>query len=376
MSLDRAALPPVARRMVELCEIPSPSRHEQQIAQVVRDNLADLGMEVSEDDAATTIPAGCGNILGRWAPTVPGTPILLCAHLDTVPVDGPIEVILDDEGFLTNRHPTILGGDNKSAVAAILTALETIHAQGLDHAGIEVLFTPCEELSLRGATAFDTGRLTAEVGFVFDHSGPLGGIVARAPSHRLITATFRGVSAHAGIAPAEGRNAVVAAAHAISRMPLGQVDADTTANVGVIEGGVANNVVPDHCRVVMEARSRDDDALVRQVTAMIDALTWAGTEHECDVEIDVKAQYHAVHLRPGDPQVALARRALEACGHTVTMISSGGGSDAAALLHNGFPAVNLCNDMVAIHTADERIAVRTLEQTLDVVLALVAEARA
>lgn len=376
MSDARAALPDVARLMADLCEIPSVSGHEQAMAAEVRGRLDALGMDVTEDDAAATIPAGCGNILGRWEPTAPGTPILFCAHLDTVPQDGPVEVVLGDDGFLTNRHPTILGGDNKSAVAAILVALERVRAQGIPHAGIEVLFTPCEELSLRGATAFDVSALRSEAGFVFDHSGPLGDIVTSAPSHRLITATFRGVSAHAGIAPERGRNAIVAAAAAVAAMPLGRIDDATTANVGVIDGGVANNVVPDACRVVMEARSRDDAALSAQVTAMLDALTWAATEHECDVECDVRAQYHAFSLAADAPQVALAEAALRACGLEPRHVATGGGSDAAALLHSGFPAVNLCNEMVDIHTPDERIAVSSLERTLDVALALVDAARA
>ena len=375
MSDPRAALPDVARLMADLCEIPSVSGQEQAVAAEIRRRLAALGMDVTEDDAAATIPAGCGNILGRWGPTAPGTPILFCAHLDTVPQDGPVDVVLTDDGFLTNRNRTILGGDNKSAVAAILVALQRVRDGGIPHAGIEVLFTPCEEQSLRGATAFDVSALRSDVGFVFDHSGPIGGIVTSAPSHRLITATFRGVSAHAGLAPEEGRNAILAAAAAVTAMPLGRIDDATTANVGVIDGGVANNVVPDACRVVMEARSRDDAALAAQVTAMLDALTWAATEHECDVECDVRAQYHAFSLPDDAPQVALAARALAACGFTPTRIASGGGPDAAALLHSGFAAVNLCNDMVDIHTPDERIAVSTLERTLDVALALIAAAR-
>lgn len=375
MSDAIGALPEVAQLMARLCEIPSVSRHEQQMAAFVRERLAGIGMSVEEDDAADVIPAGCGNIVGRWPGTVPGTPIVFCAHLDTVPQDGPIEVVLDDDGFLTNRHPTILGGDNKSAVAAILVALRRVHAEGVPHAGLEVLFTPCEEISLRGATAFDPSRLAGRMCFVFDHSGPLGGIVTAGPSHRLVTATFRGLSAHAGLAVEEGRNAIQAAAAAIARMPLGRIDAGTTANVGVIDGGVANNVVPDRCRVVMEARSLDDAALVAQVTAMLDALTWAATEHDCDVEVDVRAQYHAFSLTDNDPQVAMAARALRACGFEAHHVRSGGGSDAAALLHNGFPAVNLCNDMIGIHTAGEKIAVETLEGTVDVILALVADAR-
>ena len=205
-SLD--GLPRVARLMARLCEIPSPSRSEQQVAAFVRGELSALGMKVTEDDAGQTIPAGCGNITARLAATAPGTPIMFCAHLDTVPVNGPVEVVLTEDGDLTNRHDTILGGDNKSAVATMLQAVRQVVDQGLPHAGIELVFTPCEEISLRGAHAYDPSQLVAEYGFIYDHTGPVGGIVTSAPWHKRITATFVGLPAHAGLCPENGRSAM------------------------------------------------------------------------------------------------------------------------------------------------------------------------
>lgn len=370
-----AALSEVARLCAALCEIPSPSRSEGAIAEVVRTELRQLGMEVIEDDSAARIPAGCGNIVGRLPATAPGTPIMFCAHLDTVPVTGEIAVVLED-GHLTNRHEAILGGDNKSAVATLLVAVRRIVAEGIPHAGIELLFTPCEEISLRGATAFDPAVLVAEHGFVYDHTGPIGGIVTSAPSHARIVATFRGRPAHAGLCPEEGRSAIVAAAAAIGRMPLGRIDAATTANVGLIEGGVATNVVPAACEVVAEARSRSEESLSDQITAMLDALTWAAAEHDCDVECRVETEYHAYRLKASETPVQMATRALEACGLTATHVASGGGSDVNALRRNGVSCVNLTNAMVDVHTPAERIAVADLDLMVDVTLALVAEARA
>ncbi|HWH13913.1 MAG TPA: M20/M25/M40 family metallo-hydrolase [Miltoncostaeaceae bacterium] len=371
-----AALPEVARLTAALCEIPSPAGQEGAIAEVVRTELRQLGMEVTEDDAAERIPAGCGNILGRLAPTAPGTPVMFCAHLDTVPVAGEIDVVVTDEGDLTNRHPAILGGDNKAAVAAILVALRQVVAEGLPHAGIEVLFTPCEEISLRGSSLFDVARLSSALGFVYDHSGPVGGVVGAAPTHSRITATFRGRAAHAGLHPEDGRSAILAAAAAVTAMPLGRIDAATTANVGRIAGGVATNVVAPTCTLVAEARSRDPRALSDQVTAMLDALTEAASAHECDVESRVETMYHGYRLSERDPQVDMAMRALRRAGHTPRLVPSGGGSDVNALLRKGFPCANLCNAMTDVHTADERIAVRDLEAMVDVTLAILAEARA
>lgn len=371
---DLAGLPEVARLMVHLCEIPSPSRSEGGVAEVVRNELRALGAEVHEDDAATTLPAGCGNIVGRFPATAPGVPIMFCAHLDTVPVTGPIEVALVDGG-LANRHDAILGADNKSAVAVVLEAMRRVVAEGRPHAGVELVFTPCEEIGLRGANAFDPAPLHARFGFVYDHTGPVGDIIASAPSLHRIVATFIGRSAHAGISPEAGRSAIVAAARAIARMSLGRIDAETTANVGTVGGGTATNVVAERCTVTAEARSRDERTLAVQLTAMLDALTWAASECEVDLETRVEKEFTGYRLGEGDPQVRLATEVLSALGHTPRMVPSGGGSDVNALIRNGFPAVNLCNGMVAPHTPDERIAVTSLEQMLDVTLGLIDAAR-
>lgn len=372
---DLAALPPVARLMVRLCEIPSPSRQETAVAEVVRARLRALGAEVHEDDAATTLPAGCGNIVGRFPATAPGTPIMFAAHLDTVPVTGPIEVALED-GRLSNRHDAILGGDNKAAVAVLLEAMGQVVGEGRPHAGIELVFTPCEEIGLRGAHVFDPSPLAARFGFVYDHTGPVGDVVGSAPSLHRITATFVGRSAHAGIAPEAGRSAITAAARAVARMPLGRIDPETTANIGTIGGGTATNVVADRCTITAEARSRDERTLGIQLTAMLDALTWAASECEVDLETHVEREFSAYRLGEGDPQVAMAAGVLAGLGHAPRLVSSGGGSDVNAFILNGFPAVNLCNGMTDVHTPDESIAVTSLEQMLSVTLGLVDAARA
>lgn len=371
---ELAALPPVARLMVRLCEIPSPSRQEAAVAEVVRAELRSLGAELHEDDAAARLPAGCGNIVGRFPATVPGTPIMFAAHLDTVPVTGPIEVAHED-GVLSNRHDAILGGDDKSAVAAILEAMRRVVEEGRPHAGVELVFTPCEEIGLKGAHAFDPSPLAARLGFVYDHTGPVGDVVAAAPSLHRLTATFVGRPAHAGITPEAGRSAILAAARAIGRMPLGRIDAETTANIGTIDGGTATNVVAERCTITAEARSRDERALTVQLTAMLDALAWAASECEVDLETHVEREFSAYRLGESDPQVRMALDVLGRLGHTPRLVPSGGGSDVNAFILNGLPSVNLCNGMVDVHTPDESIAVASLEAVLDVTLGLIDAAR-
>ncbi len=374
MSTAPAELPEVAQLLVELCEIPSPSYREGQLAARARRELEELGCTVTEDDVGTRIGAGSGNVLGRLPATAPGTPVLLCAHLDTVPVTGAIEVELRADGTLTNRHEAILGGDDKAAIAAMIVAVRQLLRDGAPHAGIEILLTPCEEVGLRGAAGFDPSVLAAEVGFVFDHAGPIGRIITSAPWHKRLTATFIGRAAHAGMQPEDGHSAITAAAQAIARMPLGRIDDQTTANVGIITGGQATNVVAPRCELVAEARSRDPARLAGQITRMMDALTGAAVAGGCDLECRVETQYAGYRLRAGDPQVVLAEQAFARLGITPEHAPGGGGSDVNALLRHGFPAVNLCNAMVDVHTADESISVADLETMVAVTRAILDEA--
>ena len=372
---DLSSLPEVARLFARLCEIPSPSGDEGAMADAVLLELARLGAEISQDDAASGLPnAGCNNIVARFAPTTEGVPIMFCAHLDTVPVLAPIQVVQEGE-WLTNRHEAILGGDDKAAVAVMLHALDRVVHEGIPHAGIELVFTPCEEVGLKGAAYFDTSVLRAAFGFVYDHTGELGGIVTSAPTHKEIAATFRGVAAHAGIQPEQGRSAITAASRAVASMPLGRIDDATTANIGTIHGGSATNVVAEECRITAECRSRDADALDRQLTAMLDAFAWAGTECECDVQVSVRDHFTGYSLDADAPQVVMARQALEDCGIEPRLVASGGGSDVNAFILNGFPSVNLCNAMVEVHTPEERIRVADIERMVDVTLAIIARAR-
>lgn len=374
-TLDTQALPEVIGLFARLCEIPSPSGQEGAMADAVIAELTRMGAEITQDDASTALPgAGCNNIVARFAPTAEGIPIMFCAHVDTVPLLGPIEVVQQGE-WLTNRHEAILGGDDKAAVAVMLHAMDRVVREGIPHAGIELVFTPCEEVGLRGAAHFDTSVLRAAFGFVYDHTGELGGIVTQAPTHKEMAVTFRGTAAHAGIQPEQGRSAITAASRAIAAMPLGRIDDATTANIGTITGGSATNVVAEECVITAECRSRDAEALDRQLTAMLDAFAWAGTECECDVQISVRDHFTGYALQPDDPQVVMAREALEDCGIEPRLVASGGGSDVNAFILNGFPAVNLCNAMVEVHTPSERIRVVDVERMVDVTLAIIARAR-
>jgi tripeptide aminopeptidase len=302
------------------------------------------------------------------APTV-----LLCAHMDTVPLDGPVEVVSQD-GLLTNRHDAILGADNKAAIATIVGAVRRLVRGGGPPAGIEMLFTTGEEQALEGAKAFDLERLRADFGFVFDHASPIGEIVIASPTYYSVEARFRGQAAHAGIRPEAGHNAIAAAAKAVAAMRIGRLDAETTANAGRIEGGTAANVVAERCFVELEARSLDADRAGEVVTEMVDALSAAASDGECDVETSVERLFQGYRLPRTAPAVEVAAAALRDREIEPVYITTGGGADANVFVAAGLPVVNLANGTERNHQPDESVTVDALETMLDVTVALVEQA--
>jgi tripeptide aminopeptidase len=359
---------------VRLCEIESPSRRERRVADAVRAELEQLGLAVEEDDSGRDTGSEAGNLLARVPGPGGARTVLLCAHLDTVPLAGPVEVTRSN-GVLTNRHEAILGADNKADVATILGAARRFAAEG-PPVGLELLFTTCEELALAGAKAFERSRLRADFGYVFDHASPVGELVTASPTYYRLDADFRGQAAHAGIRPESGRNAIAAAANALAAMRIGRLDEGTTANVGQIEGGTAANVVAERCRVVLEARSLDDIRAGEVVSSMVDAVTEAASEADCDVETAVQRHFQGYRLARTAPVVEVAAEALRARGIEPVYINTGGGSDANALIAAGLPMLNVANGTERNHEPTESVTVDALEQMLDVTLAIVEVAAA
>ena len=355
---------------VRLCEIESPSRSERAVADAVKAELGRLGLTVEEDDTASETGSDSGNLLARIEGPPDRPTILLCAHLDTVPLAGPVEVT-QENGVLSNRHEAILGADNKAAVATILAAARRLTAEGAP-VGVELLFTTCEEHALAGAKAFDPARLRSDFGYVFDHASPIGELVTASPTYYRLEADFRGQAAHAGIRPEAGHNAIVAAAKAIAAIETGRLDEATTANVGQIEGGTAANVVAERCKVVLEARSLDDVRAGEVVSSMVDAIAEAASDLECDVETAVERLFRGYKLARTAPVVETAAEALRSIGTEPVYINTGGGSDANALIAADLPVLNIANGTKGNHQPDESVTVDALETTLDLTLAIVA----
>jgi tripeptide aminopeptidase len=359
---------------VELCSIPSPPGRERAVADRVRAYLEALGLAVDEDGAGAVVDGDTGNLYSRLPATADGEPIFLCAHTDTVPLDGRLDPVVED-GVVRNAGGTILGSDNKAAIVAMLEGVRRILDEGRPHAGIELVFTPKEEVGLQGAAAFDHTRLVARTGFVYDQGAPIGEVVLGSPHAYTLDLTFHGRAAHAGMVPEEGRSAIAAASRAIADFRLGRVDDETSANVGVISGGTGRNVVPEWCTFQAELRSQDERKAADLLREMLETAAFAASLAECELESDVKPSFPGYRFRESDPAVRLASSALAACGFEARYALSGGGADANVFNARGLECVNLANGMTEIHTPDEHIAVADLEAMVDVTLALVDAAR-
>jgi tripeptide aminopeptidase len=362
----------------ELCRIESPSGRERACAERVIAELRALGVAAHEDDAGEQLGGDCGNLLARipGGPAEDGAPrrsVLLCAHLDTVPLQAPVEPVLAD-GVWENANDGILGADNKAAVAVLLALARHVHRHGAP-VDVELLFTVGEENSLAGARAFDVAALRSDCGFVFDHASPIGELVLDSPTHYRLDVAFRGAAAHAGIRPQEGRSAILAAARAIGAIPLGRLDDSSTVNVGTISGGMAVNVVPERCALALEVRALGEGRADELVAEVVDRMHEAANlpDCDCDVEIAVQRTFSGYRLSPSSPPVRAAEAALRACCHEPVRISSGGASDANALLERGLPTLNVANGTERNHEPGERVSALALEQTLDVSLALLDE---
>lgn len=357
-------------RFVRLCETSSPTGEERAVADLVRAELEALGLEVTEDDAAGPAGAGSGNLLARipGRPSADGTDpgyLMFCSHIDTVPHYGPIEVLLDEEGVYRSAGKTILGADNKAAVAVMIEM--AVHAvKEPPPIGIELLFTVAEEQGLRGAKAFDHTVLRSEVGYVLDHATDIGEVITSAPTHIGIEAEFKGVEAHAGLMPEAGASAIAAAARAISEMEVGRVDPETTANIGVISGGTSGNVIPGRCLIAGEARSIDPYRVTEVIASMTDAMVWAASEGGVEVDVTTEKHFTGYRVDATSRALELAEKALASRGHEPLRRSTGGGSDASVFRERGMDCLLLANGTYDNHTELESVPRQNLVEMLEI----------
>jgi tripeptide aminopeptidase len=343
---------------VRLAGIASPTGAEREVADVVKQYLGDLGLCVHEDGSASVTGCGCGNLIARIAGRGEAEPIGLCAHLDTVPVSDAPRVVVED-GFVRSDGTTVLGADDKAAVAVLLTLARALLAD--PPAGdVELVFTAGEEAGLLGAKALDLGGLTARRAFVLDSDGAPGTLIVASPTQKRVDAAFRGQAAHAGIAPERGSSAIVAAARAVAAMRLGRVDDETTANIGLVHGGSAANVVAERCTVSGEARSHDPAKVTALAEEMVHAAASAAAAAGVDVEIDVREGFRGYRHAPDSPLLAIGAAAAALAGLETRQLDGGGGSDANVFNAAGLPALTLGVGFENAHSPQERMSLERL----------------
>ena len=352
---------------LDLVQIDSLSRREGRIAERLASELKDLGASVVFDGAHEAVGGEIGNLIARVPGTVDAPPFLLCAHMDTVEPGIGVRPVVEDD-VIRSDGTTVLGGDDKSGIAIVCESVRAAQESGLPRPPVDVVFTICEELGLLGARHLDIAQVAARRGLVFDSDAP-GCVFTRGPGSQRIEAVVRGRAAHAGMAPERGVSAIRVAADAITTMRLGRIDADTTANLGVIHGGRAINIVPDEVRIRGEARSHDLTRLAAQSAHMRACFEEAASRHPgATVDVNIVPMYGPMHVADDAAVLRLLRIAAERVGRPLHSGRMGGGCDANILNQRGFEIVNLGTGMRDIHTTKEWLRVSDMVSAAEVTL--------
>ena len=362
--------------LIELIKIDSLSRKEYDVAMRLKREMQELGALVTIDDAGEKVGGNVGNLIASFPGNTPSAPpLLLSAHMDTVvPGEGIVPILKGD--VLRTDGRTVLGGDDKSGVAIICEALRTLKERNIAHGDIDVVFTICEESGLVGAKCLDVSRLRARTGLVLD-SDSVGFLFTRGPGANRMEFRVHGLEAHAGVCPERGINAIQVAAAGIAQMKLGRIDHETTANIGVIEGGMAVNIVPNAVLLRGEARSHSPEKLEQQTRHMVSCLeeaaarqtvTLEGTKFAARVEIAIESDYERMLVAENAPIVQLVYAAGKNLNVDVKTQATGGGCDANVFNQKGLEVANLGTGMRDIHTVHEWLDLKDLYLSGEMVL--------
>ncbi len=369
----------LADTFISLVKIDSVSRNEAEIAGFLKTKLEELGASVVMDDAAEAIGGACGNMVAKFSGTRDVPPLLLNAHMDRVEPGVGIEPVLKD-GVFTSAGDTILGSDDKSAIAALLEVLTVIKDADIPHGPLEIVLTVAEEIGLVGAKHMDFSLISAPYGYSLD-AWDVDGIVTRSPSANRIEFDIHGRDAHAGAKPEDGVNAILIAARAMAGLELGRIDDETTCNIGLIKGGVATNIVPSLVEIRGEARSRDA-AKLDEVTKKIVAAFENAVEEERKksqdqgddlprLETRVESDFKAIDVPDDHPVVTLAMEAAKRLGRELKTKPTGGGADANMFFAKGIITGVLGTGMSDVHTVRESVSLEDMTKCAELVLEII-----
>ncbi len=368
----------LAKTFTNLCEIDSPSRQERRVADYLKGLFTELGAEsVVEDSSAEQTGADCGNLIIRFSGTIVKEPIFFACHMDTVEPGCGVKVLRTGDLF-TSRSNTILGGDDKSGITAVIEMVRVLKESGMDHGPIEILLTTCEEIGLLGAKHLDHRLLFAKSGYALDSTG-IDKVIVGAPAANRLKVEVHGIAAHAGLNPEQGVSAFCLAARAIADLRLGRLDEQSTANFGLIHGGVATNIVPDLIVMEGEVRSHSPEKLsaytkeiemtfrnvVRGWTAQL------GNAKQPSVVISVEQEYPVMRLAVDDPVVTRVKAAGELLDREIDFQVAGGGSDANIFNSYGLKTAIIATGMNRVHTVEESLDLNDLFSLTELLIAIV-----
>ena len=366
----------ILSRLMEMIQIDSVSYKEGPMTDYLQKYFEDRGYEVYRDQAGKAVGGDhSGNLLIHIPGTMEGESICLNAHQDTVEPGIGIVPVLED-GKLKSSGDTILAADDKSGIAIMLELLErseVLKETGTPHRDMYYLFTICEESGMYGAKNFDYSKIPTKNIFSLDGAGNLGFILKSGAGKDVLTITFHGKSAHGGIEPEKGINAINAAALAISKVKFGRIDPETTSNIGRIEGGAATNIVTDKVTFTCEVRSHSQAQIEAQVQKIMDACQEAAAEFGATVDIDVD-HFCPPHKPDLDGFLTKATvRALELEGITPEYHISNGSGDSNIFSGHGFDCSGISTGMFNVHTTGEYLDLAVFEQAFNVTWRIVTE---
>lgn len=353
-------------RFFSYIEIDSETGEERDFALYLMEELKGLGLEVEMDKAGDLANSNAGNIIARLKGRSQAPPLMFSAHMDTVSPGQGIEPKIVD-GVVYSKGQTILGADDKAGIAAIVEGVQMILEEGGNYPDLELVFTISEEGGLDGAKNLDLDNIKSELAYVLDSSGRPGRVVTQAPAQCKLDFEFLGRSAHAGVAPEKGISAIELAAKAISRMKLLRIDEETSANIGLISGGVATNIVADSVHAQGEVRSLSNNKLKAQVDHMVEEFEKVQDEAGLKGSVTIEPSYQAYKIDQNDEILALLEKAMDRAGLIMEPVVSGGGSDANVYNQRGLAAVNLAIGMEDVHSLSEFIRLEDLSKSTELV---------
>lgn len=355
----------------DLVRVDSIAGKERQMADKIKEKLKALGYDPYEDNAGETIGGNAGNVIVRIPGSNQAAPLLFMAHMDTVePGHGKTPVI--DGDLIKSDGTTVLGGDDLAGVACILEAVTVLAERNIPHGDVYAVFTIAEEGGLFGARALDVSAIPAKFAYVLDDEGSIGTAAVKAPYYNRLRFVVKGRSAHAGLCPENGINAIRVAAAAIAELPfMGRIDQESTCNIGTIKGGLARNIVPDEVVVDGEVRSLDDEKLKLFTGRLADSFQKTVEREGGTVETEVETMYGGYSISEDDPILQLLQKAASRLGIPVNLHSTGGGSDTNIINGKGIPTVDISVGMSSVHSTAEQIAISDMVKACGLVIEII-----